>query len=61
MGEYLVEFYYRTDNRTESVVYANNELTALIFALDMLRKSGVEYWCTDLGFSVKISLVKIVK
>ena len=58
MGHYIIEFYYNTDLRTDLDVWASSEVTALIKALDMLQLDNNinnNSWCTDKGFSVKIT------
>ena len=53
--EYVVEFWYNTDLRTNVRMYAPNELIALILALG---KINVNQWVTEEPFKIKIRLAR---
>jgi hypothetical protein len=52
MKDYIVTFYYHTDQRTNWQGQATNELHALALALGHY---GIEDWCEEAGFRIEIS------
>jgi len=54
MNDYNVEFWYNTDLRTDRKVKAQNEISALVKAME---EEQLLAWCDEAGFSIRINKV----
>ena len=51
--EYIVQFFYYSDLRTDAKVYAYNEISALAMALEQIGEAD---WVNDKGFRIVIKM-----